>query len=130
MPATYTPAETVFLTWLRAEFPDLRVVTELPADLGEALPCIRVTCFGGANESAPGFDNSSMSFDCFAATRDAARTLAYEVRQSVTGKLPGQMVAGCAVVRARTTSGPFWTPWDNTSVRRFTVTGQFRLHTR
>lgn len=127
MSATYVPAETVFVTWLKAAFPTARVVTEAPSNLADVLPCIRVTRFGGADETITSFDNPAMDFDCFGATRDTARALAYAVRGSLRNDLPGQVVAGAFILRAETISGPFWTPWDNTSLRRFTYSARIRL---
>lgn len=120
-------AETVLLTWLKAAFPAARVVTETPGDLADVVPCIQVSRFGGADEYVSTFDNPSMDFDCYAATRGEARQLAYDVRSSLRDDLPGQVVAGASIVRVRTISGPAWTPYNNTNLRRFTYSAQIRL---
>lgn len=123
------PAETVLVTWLKAEFPDVRIVTETPANLADVLPCIAVSRFGGIEDVFSTFDNPSMDFDCYAAARDEARTLAYAVRSSIRDDLPGQTVAGVSASRTRSLAAPVATPYDNTTLRRFTYSAQIRLHT-
>lgn len=120
-------AEPVLVAWLTGAFPDARVVTETPADLAANVPCIRVRRIGGADEAVWTFDNPTMDFDCYAVGRAAARDLAYAVRASLRRDLPGQIVAGAFVLSCRTFSGPVWTPYDNTDLRRFTYSAEFRL---
>lgn len=122
------PAETVFLTWLRSAFPGVRVVTETPSNLSDVLPVIAVSRFGGTDEEFSSFDNPSMDFDCYAANREAARSLAYAVRDSIRNDLPGQTVAGAFVSRTRSVAAPVFTPYDNTTLRRFTYSATARLH--
>lgn len=121
-------AESVLVAWLEGVFPAARICTETPADLADVVPCIQVSRFGGSDDEVPTFDNASMDFDCYAATRAAARTLAYDVRSSLRNDLPGQTVGGAFVGRVRSISGPSWTPYDNTKLRRFTYSAQIRLH--
>jgi len=123
-------AELVLVAWLRAAFPNARVATETPANLADVLPCIAVSRFGGADEEIPTFDNPMLDFDCYAATRGEARTLAYAVRSSLRNDLPGQMVAGAFASRVRTVAGPVWTPYDNPALRRFTYSARIRLHSQ
>lgn len=121
-------AELVLVAWLHDAFPDARVVTETPANLQDVLPCIRVTRFGGADEEVSTFDNPTLDFDCYAATRADARSLAYAVRSSIRNDLPGQTRAGAFASRSRTLAGPVFTPYDDTTLRRFTYSAQIRLH--
>lgn len=125
-------AESVLVAWLEQEFPDARVCTEtsqaIIAGIGTGTDVIQVTRFGGSDEEIPTFDNASMDFDCYAATRGEARTLAYAVRDSIRNDLPGQTIGGASAMRARSVSGPSWTPYDNTNLRRFTYSAQIRLH--
>lgn len=124
-------AEAVLVAWLKTAFPSARVVTETPANLGDLVASgtnvIAVSRFGGADDEIRVFDNPVMDFDCYAPTRAAARTLAHEVRASIRADLPGETVAGAFIERARTISGPLWTPYDNTTLRRFTYSAQIRL---
>jgi hypothetical protein len=59
--------------------------------------------------------------------RAAARDLAHQVRASLRRDLPGRIVGGLFVLSCRTFSGPVWTPYDNTNLRRFTYSAEFRL---
>lgn len=129
MTTTYAEAELVLVAGLKTAFPGKRIATETPADLATVLPCIVVTRFGGTEDSVYVFDNPSVDFDCYAATRAEARTLAHQVRTWVRRDLPGQTVGGAFVLRTQTITGPIWTPYDNTNVRRFTYAAQIRLHT-
>lgn len=121
-------AESVLVTALKAAFPGVRIATETPADLGDVLPCIVVSRFGGTEDEIYTFDNPNVDFDCYEATRALARTLAHDVRTWVRRDLPGQTVAGAFIARTQTVTGPIWTPYDNTNVRRFTYAAQIRMH--
>lgn len=124
-------AESVLVAALKAAFPDVRIATETPANLGDVLPCIVVARFGGAEDSEAGtwaFDNANMDFDCYDADRIDARALAESVRTFVRRDLPGQSHAGAFVARTQTIMAPVWTPYDNTDVRRFTYAASIRLH--
>ena len=125
---TYADAEAVLVTALAAHFTSARVCTETPDNLADVLPCIRVTRFAGGADEVYTFDNPNVDFDCYAATRAAASTLAYEVRSYVRSTLPGTTVSGAFIARAQDILGPHWTPYDNTSLRRFTYSAAIRLH--
>lgn len=120
-------AESVLVTALSSGL-TARIVTELPGTLPAEI--VRVTQFGGMDDRQFSvYDEPMLDFDCFAATRQAARALAYEVRDYVRDVLPGTTVGGNAfIIWARTVSAPRWTPYDNTNVRRFTYTAQLRIH--
>lgn len=108
--------------------PAARWVTELPSNLADAVPLVRVAVIGGNDEAVAAFTNPRIDFDCFAGSRDAARTLAYDVRAWVRS-LPGQMAGGAFVLRVQNSTEPTWVPYDNTNLRRFIYTAQLRLHT-
>lgn len=133
----YVEAEALMVAWLKTALPGVRIATETPGDLADVLPCVVVSRFGGSEEEIYTFDNPLMDFDCFDATRGKARQLAYAVRTSIRRDLPGQTVTYTdddgntgtgAVSRTRGSSGPTWTPYDNTNVRRFVYTAQVRIH--
>jgi len=134
----YPEAEEILVTALAAHFTSARVCTETPDNLADVLPCIRVTRFAGGSDPVYTFDNPSIDFDCYAASRGAARKLAYDVRTYVRQTLVGSTVeitdandavTGRAfVARAQDILGPHWTPYDNTSLRRFTYSAALRLH--
>lgn len=125
--AEYVEAEAALVAAAKTKFSSARVATETPSDL-TSLPVIVIQRFGGLEDEVYTFDNPNVDFEVYAATRAAARTLAYEVRTWVRKELPGTIISGAAVSRTRTISGPVWTPYDNTNVRRFTYSAAIRLH--
>lgn len=126
----YAEAEALLVAWLDTEFGSARVATETPSNLADVLPCIVVSRFGGLEDEVYTFDNASLDFDCYAATRAAARTLAHQVRTALRRDLPGETLGPAFVHRVQTIAPPIWTPYDNTAVRRFTYSAQIRLHTK
>lgn len=121
-------AEVVLIAALEAGGPTARYCTELPATLTGAT--VRVTRISGTDDGQfSAYEDAVVDFDCFAATRAAARTLAYDVRNYLRNTLPGQMVGTTAfIVAVRSVNGPAWVPYDNTDVRRFVYTAQVRIH--
>lgn len=113
-------AELVIRTALDAEFTSARVVTETPSNLGDVLPCIQVTRFGGADDVLV-LDAAHIDIDTYAATRQAAADLAEQVRTYLRLTLPGTSHGGGFVADVTTISAPTWTPYDNTTLRRFTA---------
>lgn len=115
---------------LRTAFPGVRVVTETPANLVAVLPLIQVTGIGGSG-NAYDFENPRADLDVFAATRGDARHLAQQVHDWLLRNLPGQTLgAGSAVLTVTEFMAPTWTPYDNTNLRRFTLSVGMRLHDR
>jgi len=113
-------AESVIRAWLAQQFPNARVVTETPADLVDVLPCIRVERFGGSDDVYT-LDVANIDVDCYDATREAARSLAEDVRTALRLSAEGQSVNGALIAQVTTISAPTWTPYDNTNLRRFTA---------
>jgi hypothetical protein len=124
-----THVEPLLVSWLKAAFPTARLCTETPADLVDVLPVLQVVGIGGTGDRFQ-FDEPRADVDVFGASRDAARTLAQQVRASLLEDLPGQMVDGAMVLSTKEFMSPVWTPYDNTAVRRFTLSVGLRLHTR
>lgn len=124
------PPEKALINWLAARFADARVVTVTPDKLADALPCIRVTRFGGGRESFPAFDRPNLDVDTFHSTRDLARSFAQEVGDAILFELPGQMIDGATFLRTREFSGPSIAPWENTNLRRFVASYSIRIHSR
>ena len=122
-------AESVVRDWLATQFtsPTYRVVTELSTKLADDLPLIQVVRFGGSDADLT-LDSANVDIDTFAATRDAARSLAEQVRSAVRLHLPGYANAGAAVQSVTTISAPRWLPYDNTSLRRFTAAYRITIH--
>lgn len=120
-------AESFVRNWLATQFPAARVVTETPANLGEALPVIEVTRFGGSDDVIV-LDSANIDIDVYAATRDAARTLGEQVRTALRLHLPGYASAGAAVQSVTTISAPRSVPYDNTNLRRFNAAYRITIH--
>ena len=121
-------AEAVLVAALNAGGPAARYVTELPATLSG--DTVRVTKVSGTDDGRFSvYEDAVVDFDCFAATRSTARTLAYAVRDYLRNTLPGETVGSAAfIVAVRSVNGPAWLPYDNTAVRRFIYTAQVRIH--
>jgi hypothetical protein len=104
-----------------------RVVTDLPADLTELLPIIRVACGSGQDDTFR-LDHSIVDVDVFGADRADASAAAGEVREWLltdlhTGRQPLGMVTG-----VRTVMKPRWLPDTNPGLRRFTASYEISAH--
>lgn len=121
-------AESVLVAALNAGGPAARYVTELPATLTGDV--VRVTRISGTDDGQFSvYEDAIVDFDCFAATRADARTLAYAVRDYLRNTLPGETVdAQAFIIAVRSINGPVWVPYDNDNVRRFVYTAQVRIH--
>lgn len=116
--------EPIVDTWLAARFPTARVVTETPATLTD-LPLICVVGLPGGQHVVLG--RPMVDVECFAATRDAARTFMGRVHNALLFEMRGLILDG-VVSTVRTTGTPSWRPYSNTNVRRFGATYQVFLH--
>jgi hypothetical protein len=119
-------AELVVRDWLTTAFPTARVVTETPANLEQELPCIQVVRFGGADPLLV-LDVANIDIDTYAASRDASRILAEQVRTSLRLHAEGQSVDGAFIAAVTTITAPRWVPYDNTNLRRFTAAYQVAI---
>jgi hypothetical protein len=107
----------------------LRVVTDLPANLDEILPVIRVTRISGADRDYR-LDRPIVDVDVFAADRAGASALSGQVRDLLRNQLQyGDAVQPTGVVTSvETIAGPRWLPDPNTSLRRFNATYELCVH--
>lgn len=117
-------AETVVVTWLTSNFPTARVVTETPAQMADDLPVIKVAAIGGGRTLNLGL--ATVDVECYDATREASRTLAGQVNDSLMYLMRGT-IAGSTVSSVATVSMPAYRPYDNTNLRRFGLTIQVAL---
>jgi hypothetical protein len=118
--------EGILIPWLR-ETIDVRVVTDLPADLADVLPVVQLTRIGGfSHDDNPRFDMPTLSADCYAEDRGQAIALAESVDEAFRIQLPGQTLNRSTVTRVQTVTGASWRPYDNTSLRR--VGASYRLY--
>jgi len=126
----FTPLADVELLlhgWLVAQFPSARVARELPANLGDVLPVIQPSRFGGSDDALT-LDSANVDIDVYAADYATAASLAGQVRSAVRLHLPGYAASGAAVQSVSTISAPRWVPYDNTSLRRFTAAYRITIH--
>lgn len=121
--------EPLLFAWLESTRPGLRHCSETPSNLADVLPVVRVNANGGSGDRFQ-FDKWHVDFDAFAATRDAARTLAQSLHDSVLQELPGAALGSAMVLAVREFAAPSWAPTDDTSLRRFTFAVEIQLHTR
>lgn len=121
--------EALLSTWLPTQVSGLRAVTELPAELADAVPLVRVFRIGGPDPT-PGLDVATLDIEAFADARQSARTLAYQIQYALRFKLPGHVTDAGSVARVRTISGPAWRPYDNPNVRRFGALYEITTHSR
>lgn len=123
MAVPYPDVERLLVTYLGGEL-GVRVVTDLPSNLQQVLPVVQVGRFGGADDVRT-IDNGSVDIDVYAAGRGASVALAERCRAALRFDLPGRVIGGVTVSRVRTTLGPAWRPYDDTTnVRRFGATYQ------
>lgn len=119
-------AEKILVGWLKTQTM-ARLCTELPADLSEVLPVIRVSRYGGSG-SLVMLDRASVDVDCYADSRGEASALAGQVRDLLLTQFHGFTADGATVARVRTINAPGWAPYDNTSLRRFHASYMVSLH--
>lgn len=119
--------EAALVDWLGGQFPNARVCTEVPANLGDVCAGTDgVICVGriGGIAGQPTLDAPVVDVDCYGETRAQARALAVAVQSALLLTLPGQAVLGGAVPQHGVTQalGPSWRPYDDTGVRKFGAT--------
>lgn len=125
----FADVEKLLVGWLKTQLTPVRVVTETPANLQAVLPVIQVGRVGGADRDVV-IDNALVTVDCFGASREAAKTLAEQVRTALRFQLPGHATTDCVVTKTTTVSAPAWRPWDDTSLRRFGASYQITFTAR
>ena len=87
----YVDADELLVAALAAEFPGVRVCTELPADVEQVLPCVQVNRFGG-NAETPGVDRVYCDYDVWHSSDQACALLAGQVRSWLLMGLAGTRI--------------------------------------
>lgn len=124
----YSDIEKSLVGWLQSQLAGgVRVLTELPGELAQVLPVVRVTRLGGP-ELAPRLEAADIDIDTFGGNRSQAFTVLENVRVAMRFKLPGTQLAGSVYTRVDTLSGPAWRPYENTNVRRYGATFHVIVH--
>lgn len=117
--------EAVLVPYL-AERLQLRVVTELPEQLDQLLPVVRLATVGGGDDMFR-LAETTLDVDVFGATRLDAAWWA-EVAHQMLRQLDGQQAAGIVFTRVRATVRPRWLEYDNPNLRRWQATYQLMWH--
>lgn len=123
----FPDVEAELVGWLTTHLPAITFSTETDAELQDQLPACRLYRIGGA-DSDYRLDHPLIDCDTFAANREAAHDAAHDVHDCLRFSLAGQIAGGMVVGQVRTIQGPRWTPYDNTTVRRFVATYQLTTH--
>ncbi|MEU5424234.1 hypothetical protein AB0H73_01305 [Streptomyces olivoreticuli] len=125
---TWPDAEAALIAWLAPRL-GVRVCTDAPADLDQAVPLVRLRRIGGTDDGVR-LDLALIDVDAFASMRPAAVNLAARVRDALLAALPGAVVPSAAAVftAASTVTAPAWRPWENTALTRVGATYAVRLH--
>lgn len=105
----------------------VRHVTELPANLLDALPLNQVQRIGGEDDSIR-LDRALVTVDSYAADRAGAWLLARQTRQELVERLRGMQTTGAVFGRVATISAPAWRPYENTALRRIGATYEIYFH--
>ena len=118
-------AEYVIRGWLEVQT-NVHTVTETDEQLAANLPQLQVTRIGGGDDGVA-LDRATFSIHAYAATRDAARKLAYTARTALYAAR-GVVFEGAVVTRVAVIGGPAWTPYADINLRRFTATYQIFIN--
>lgn len=123
---TWPDIEIELVAWLGTQL-TVRHVTELPANLADILPVNQLQRVGGGDDGIR-LDRALVDVDTYAATRDAASTLARQTRDELVVNLRGVMTDSAVFGRVSTVSAPSWRPYENTALRRMGATYEIFFH--
>lgn len=118
--------EAELVAWLTDRL-DERTLTDLPANLGDVLPVVRIQRAGGGDDGIR-LDRAFVDVDAYAATRQAASALMSRARSLLLTELRGTVTAAAIFTSARTVSAPAWRPYENPGLRRFGATFEIFCH--
>lgn len=122
----YADAELVAHDYLQGVFPPpVRVVTELPATVGDGVIYIRVERIGGG-DSGRSLDVPSLDVDVFAPDRVTANTVAGQVRTAFA-RASGYTAYGATIADVGVHSFG-WRPYVNVNVRSVGMSVDLTLH--
>jgi hypothetical protein len=121
--AAFVDAESLLRQLLAATFSPPRVGVELPADLDDQLPFIRVVRIGGP-VSGVRTETARVDVDFFAEDRPAAKAGARAVQFFLTNQAAGTTVtladnSAGVILSVACPGGPAWLPYPNSKVFRF-----------
>lgn len=124
--SVYADAELLLHDYLQGLFPaPVRVVTELPATVGDGVTYIRVERIGGG-DAGRSIDVPSLDVDVFAPDRPTANALAGQVRTAL--RHANGYTAYQATVADIAVHSFGWRPYTNTNVRSVGMSVDLTLH--
>lgn len=118
--------EAELVAWLTDRL-DVRVLTDLPDNLGEILPVVQIQRAGGGDDGIR-LDRAFVGVDVYAATRQAASQLMAQTRSLLLAELRGTVTAAAVFTSARTIAAPSWRPYENPGLRRFGASFEVFCH--
>jgi hypothetical protein len=121
VPGTFADVEWLITTHLRAQLgaSGVTVVTELPLQLADRVPVVRVLGAGGHDDRIT--SRERVDVESFAATRGEARELAGQVRTAMHAA-SHTVIDGWLIDLVHTEAGPMWLDYQNENVRRYLAT--------
>lgn len=122
----YPDIEQLLVAYLE-DVLDERVLTDLPSNVDQILPVVRMTRVSGDDDGFK-LDRPIVDIDAYAADRAGAFSLARRVQALLLFELPTVVCPGGVVTAVDTIVGPRWLPDTNTSLRRVQATYQFFAH--
>lgn len=123
----YADVELLLTAFIKLKRPAVHVCTELPANLADVLPVAQVHRIAGGDSDIV-LDGAIVDVDAFAVDRAAARLLGEQIRSDFRLALSGYMSGGAVVSNVETINGPYWVPYDNTNLRRYTSSYRVTVH--
>jgi hypothetical protein len=117
----------MLVTWLSGQFPGIRVLTDLPADLEKRTPVIAVSRFGGAG-TVVGFDEANIDVEIWHTSLANADRLAGMVAEQLLLNGPGSVVNDAVITRVACTSGPSSRPTANPLLQRIGASYRVAVH--
>lgn len=118
--------EAELVAWLTDQL-DERTLTDLPANLVDALPVVQIQRVGGGDDGVR-LDRAFVDVDVYAVSRQAASTLMGQTRSLLLTGLRGTVTTAAVFTSARTISAPAWRPYENPGLRRFGATFEIFCH--
>ncbi|MFI1485788.1 hypothetical protein [Streptomyces sp. NPDC020747] len=118
--------EVELVAWLTGRL-DVRVLTDLPENLGDVLPVVQIQRAGGGDDGIR-LDRAFIDIDVYGATRQAASQLMSQARSLLLTELRGVVTAAAVFTSARTITAPFWRSYENPGLRRFGATFEIFCH--
>ncbi|MDX3549508.1 hypothetical protein PV724_44340 [Streptomyces europaeiscabiei] len=118
--------EAELVAWSTAEL-DVRVVTDLPANLVDVLPVVQFQRIGGDDDTIR-LDRAFVEVNVYAETRQAASQLMARTRSLLLTQLRGTTTSAAVFTSSRTISAPAWRPYENPALRRFGASFEIFCH--